>query len=188
MRVLLRLSEGRASDPRPRYPIFAHPRLHSGERLPGRLRWSQAKEGFEGTRCSGYSGLFARLARQPGQRARVGARGGVGRGPLRSDRRIGGIGLRGSGLHRREFCLESEDTPHRPVGSQARGGQERICVVAASVGGGARFRQREALPGATLSAVGKDYERLPDTLFGLHFVAFACLFLQQRAGILGTGL
>jgi transposase len=33
----------------------------------------------------------------------------------------------------------------------------------------------------------KDYERLPTTLAGLHFVAFACLFLQQATGILGTG-
>src|SRR5215210_550715 len=31
----------------------------------------------------------------------------------------------------------------------------------------------------------KDYERLPHTLAGLHFVAFACLFLQQATGILG---
>jgi transposase len=33
----------------------------------------------------------------------------------------------------------------------------------------------------------KDYERLPETLAGLHFVAFACLFLQQAGGILLTG-
>jgi transposase len=33
----------------------------------------------------------------------------------------------------------------------------------------------------------KDYERLPDTVAGLHFVAFACLFLQQAAGILSAG-
>ncbi len=32
----------------------------------------------------------------------------------------------------------------------------------------------------------RDYERLPDTLAGLHFVAFACLFLQQAAGILSA--
>lgn len=32
----------------------------------------------------------------------------------------------------------------------------------------------------------KDYERLPDTLAGLHFVAFACLFLHQATGLLGT--
>ena len=32
--------------------------------------------------------------------------------------------------------------------------------------------------------LAKDYERLPATLAGLHFVAFACLFLQQAAGLL----
>src|SRR5215208_3612791 len=33
----------------------------------------------------------------------------------------------------------------------------------------------------------KDYERLPTVLAGLHFVAFACLFLQQATSVLGTG-
>jgi transposase len=33
----------------------------------------------------------------------------------------------------------------------------------------------------------KNYERLPETVAGLHFVAFACLFLQQAAGILVAG-
>ena len=33
----------------------------------------------------------------------------------------------------------------------------------------------------------QDYERLPTTLAGLHFLAFACLFLHQAAGILGAG-
>jgi transposase len=32
----------------------------------------------------------------------------------------------------------------------------------------------------------KDYERLPQTVAGLHFVAFACLFLQQAVGILSA--
>ena len=35
--------------------------------------------------------------------------------------------------------------------------------------------------------LAKDYERLPDTLTGLHFVAFACLFLQQAVCILSAG-
>ena len=36
--------------------------------------------------------------------------------------------------------------------------------------------------------LAKDYERLPATLAGLHFVAFACLFfLRQAAGILSGG-
>jgi transposase len=33
----------------------------------------------------------------------------------------------------------------------------------------------------------KDYERLPETVAGLHFVAFTCLFLQQAAGIFSPG-
>ena len=32
-----------------------------------------------------------------------------------------------------------------------------------------------------------EMERLPETVAGLHFVAFACLFLQQAAGILLAG-
>jgi transposase len=35
--------------------------------------------------------------------------------------------------------------------------------------------------------LAKDYERLPNTLAGLHFVAFACLFLRQATVILGPG-
>jgi transposase len=35
--------------------------------------------------------------------------------------------------------------------------------------------------------LAKDYERLPATLAGLHFVSFACLFLSQATGILGAG-
>ncbi len=31
----------------------------------------------------------------------------------------------------------------------------------------------------------KDYERLPQTVAGLHFVAFACLFLQRAVAVLG---
>ena len=35
--------------------------------------------------------------------------------------------------------------------------------------------------------LAKDYERLPATLAGLHFVAFACLFLHQAISTLGAG-
>ena len=31
----------------------------------------------------------------------------------------------------------------------------------------------------------KDYERLPETVAGLHFVAFACLFLYRAISIIG---
>ena len=32
----------------------------------------------------------------------------------------------------------------------------------------------------------KDYERLPATVAGLHFVAFACLFLHRAVTLLGS--
>ena len=35
--------------------------------------------------------------------------------------------------------------------------------------------------------LAKDYERLPETVAGLHLVAFACIFLQQAVGIPSAG-
>ncbi len=32
----------------------------------------------------------------------------------------------------------------------------------------------------------KDYERLPNTVAGLHFIAFACVFLRQATAVLGA--
>lgn len=49
------------------------------------------------------------------------------------------------------------------------------------------FASEGLCPASRFRQLVKDYERLPDTLAGLHFVAFACLFLQQAAGILATG-
>ena len=31
----------------------------------------------------------------------------------------------------------------------------------------------------------RDYERLPETVAGLHFVAYACLFLQRAISVIG---
>jgi transposase len=52
----------------------------------------------------------------------------------------------------------------------------RRWVVERDFGWASRFRR-----------LVKDYERLPTTLAGLHFVAFACLFLRQATSILGIG-
>src|ERR671912_197199 len=52
----------------------------------------------------------------------------------------------------------------------------RRWVVERDFAGASRFRR-----------LVKDYERLPQTVAGLHIVAFACLFLQQAAGILVAG-
>lgn len=52
----------------------------------------------------------------------------------------------------------------------------RRWVVERDFAWASRFRQ-----------LAKDYERLPATLAGLHFVAFVRLFLRQAAGIPGAG-
>ncbi|HZY64778.1 MAG TPA: IS5 family transposase [Rubrobacteraceae bacterium] len=48
-------------------------------------------------------------------------------------------------------------------------------VVERSFAWAARFRR-----------LAKDYERLPETVAGLHFVAFACLFLHRAVTVLGA--
>jgi transposase len=47
--------------------------------------------------------------------------------------------------------------------------------------------ERDFAWAARFRRVVKDYERLPAVLAGLHFVAFACLFLRQATSILGAG-
>jgi hypothetical protein len=39
---------------------------------------------------------------------------------------------------------------------------------------------------ARFRRLAKDYERLPETVAGLHFVAFACLFLHRAITALGS--
>jgi transposase len=52
----------------------------------------------------------------------------------------------------------------------------RRWVVERSFAWAARFRR-----------LAKDYERLPETVAGLHFVAFACLLLSRAVLTLGAG-
>jgi transposase len=40
---------------------------------------------------------------------------------------------------------------------------------------------------ASFRRLARDYERLADTLAGLHFVAFVCLMLSKAATMLGQG-
>ncbi len=47
--------------------------------------------------------------------------------------------------------------------------------------------ERDLAWASRFGRLAKDYERLSTTVAGLHFVAFACLFLRQAAGILGAG-
>lgn len=46
------------------------------------------------------------------------------------------------------------------------------------------FASEGLCPASRFRRLTMDYKRLPGTLEELHFVAFACLFLQQEVGIL----
>ena len=62
----------------------------------------------------------------------------------------------------------------RPEAQKGFGLLPRRWVVERSFAWAARFRR-----------LAKDYERLPETVAGLHFVAFACLFLHRAVAALG---
>ena len=66
-----------------------------------------------------------------------------------------------------------------PCLSQAKRGfvlLPRRWVVERSFAWAARFRR-----------LAKDYERLPTTLAGLHFVAFLCLMLRNLVQLIASG-
>ena len=73
----------------------------------------------------------------------------------------------------------ADESPNAPKRKEAKRGfvlLPRRWVVERDFAWASRFRR-----------LVKDYERLPETVAGLHFVAFACLFLQQAADILVAG-
>ena len=64
----------------------------------------------------------------------------------------------------------------RPEGTRGFVLLPRRWVVERSFGWAARFRR-----------LARDYERLPETLAGLHYAVFACLMLQRVAPLLASG-
>ena len=103
-----------------------------------------------------------------------------GRGSVRSgaggDRGVGRGSVRRSGLHRRRRGGRCGQLRHPTSGRQPAGGEAGIralprrWVVERSYGWMARFRR-----------LARDYERLSETLKGLHYVAFSILMLQRAA-------
>ncbi len=59
-------------------------------------------------------------------------------------------------------------------------------IIAVAVYGMPGDAEDVRLGGALPAALTKDYERLPETVAGLHIVAFACLFLHRV--MLSSGL
>ena len=57
---------------------------------------------------------------------------------------------------------------------EVTGGQDRVCVVASAL-----VVERSFAWAARFRRLARDYERLPETLAGLHFLAFAMLLLKR---------
>jgi transposase len=186
LRVLLRLSEGRA--PEPTAAILDSRTLRSTPESGSRGGYDGAKrkKGSKVHAAVDTLGNLLALHVSPAneqQRARQGRGRGTGRGHPRSDRRVGGAGLRRSRIHRGESRQRGGGPRHEVRARKARRSQAGLCVTAAPVGSGARFRM-----GIALSTLGEGLrEATRHFVAGLHFVVFACLFLQQAIGILTTG-
>src|SRR5215217_1212612 len=131
LRVLLRLSEGKAPDPRA--TILDSRTLQSTPE-------SGSRGGYEGTRGGGYLGTLARLACDTSQRAGARVCGRVGRDCARGHGRVGGTGIRGPRIYRREASYGSGDSWHEVGSGQVRRGEAGLRAATAPLGRGAGFR------------------------------------------------
>ena len=85
------------------------------------------------------------------------------------------------GGHRRGAGRGGGGARHRAGGGEPAGGQARLRAAAPPPGGGALRR-----PGGAVPPPGQDHERLPGTVVGLHFVAFACPMLHRALAAVGA--
>ncbi len=175
LRAVLRLPPAACPSRRPRSSTAApcSPRPRAG---PGGLRRPQATQGLEGPPGRRYARAPAGPGRHAGQRAGPGPGRRPGRGGAGGDRGVGRGGLRRSGLHRRgRGRRRGQHGIHLVVVSLPEAKQgfvllPRRWVVERSFGWMARFRR-----------LARDYERLGETLEGLHYVAFSILMLHKAA-------
>ena len=176
LRALLRVAQGReeadGGDPR-----RAHPAIDARERRAGRLRRGQ--DAARAARCTSpwtrWATCWPCMSRPPTSRSARRSR----RWPQRCRRPPGRaveLAYRRPGLHRRRarrggqahgIRLEVVKLPEAKRGFVLL---PRRWVVERSFAWAARFRR-----------LARDYERLPETLAGLHFVAFAILMLARVA-------
>ena len=162
---------------------FAHPALHPRERISGRLRRSEAQERLEGI-CGGGHFLSHLLALRlsPASEQEREQVGEMAQAVQEATGESVELAYADQGYAGEKAAEEAEAHSMRlevVKHEEAKRGfvlLPRRWVVEWDFAGVSRFRR-----------LVKDCERLPTTFAGLHFVAFACLFLQQAAGILSAG-
>src|SRR5215213_8032883 len=148
LRVLLRLSEGRAPDPTA--AILDSRTLRStpesGHR--GGYDGHKGKKGSKVHAAVDTLGHLLALRVRPGQRGRPRRSAQALGGDTASDHRERRVGLRRPGIHGREGLRVGRRTRHPARSGQARGGQTRLRALAKEMGGGARFRMGIAVQAA----------------------------------------
>ena len=179
LRCRLRLADGRAPDPSGSHIGQPDGPIDADQRRAGRLRRRQAKAWIEGPSGRRYARSLARFAGDPGRCP--GPRPGrpIGRSRASGHSCAGRACLCRSRLYRRSPGRGCSVPWNDLGGSQAAQAKRgfallpRRWVVERSIAWMARFRR-----------LARDYERLPETFAGLHYIAFACLMLSRLSDAL----
>src|SRR5215213_5871399 len=160
---------------------LSHAEIHSRERPSRRLRRAQEQEGLQGACGGGHFGTPARPAREPGQneddRKQVEKLAEEIQQATQENIEIAYVDQGYTGERASELAAEEGIRLEVLKHEEAKRGfvlLPRRWVVERDFAWASRFRR-----------LVKDYERLPETVAGLHFVAFACLFLQQAVSVIG---
>jgi transposase len=182
LRLLLRLSEGRASDPKAAIldsrTLRSTPESGSRGGYDGHKHKKGSKVHAAVDTLGHLLALFVTPANEQ-ERARVGELAGAVQDATGESVELAYVDQGYTGERPAEEA-EAHDMRLEVVKhEEAKRGfvlLPRRWVVERDFAWASRFRR-----------LAKDYERLPTVLAGLHFVAFACLFLRQATGILGAG-
>jgi transposase len=161
---------------------LSHVEVHSRERLSGRLRRGKAQEGLEGARGGGHfrTPLLALLVTPANEQERAWV-GELAEAVQEASGESVELAYVDQGYTGERPAEEAEahgmrlEVVKHPAAKRGFVLLPRRWVVERDFAWASRFRR-----------LVKDYERLPTTLAGLHFVAFACLFLQQATTVLGA--
>jgi hypothetical protein len=181
LRVLLRLSAGRAFDPTATALDLRTLRRTPESGSRGGYGEHKPKKGSKVHAAVDTWGhlLALRVSRaNEDDRKEVGKLFGGDPGSHPKETSRAGL-VRRSGLHRRASGRSGPLTRHQLASSKTRGGRARLPrALAEETGGGSRFRVGIALPRRLV----KDYERLPETVAGLHLASLLLATLFCRRG------
>jgi transposase len=183
LRVLLRLSEGRAPDPTA--AVLDSRTLRSTPESGHRGGYDGHKKGKKGSKVHAAVDTLGHLLALRVSPANEDDREEV--------RKLSEVIQQATGENVELAYVDQGYTGAKASGSAAKHGIRLEVVKHEEAKGGFVLLprrwvvERDFAWASRFRRLVKDYERLPDTVAGLHFVAFACLFLQKAAGSISAG-